>query len=66
MTGSITKGCPMCGKPAVQRFKPFCSARCADADLGAWLTEGYRVPGEEMLPLAGAAPTGHTDDDESA
>jgi len=56
----------MCGKPTVPRFKPFCSARCADADLGLWLTEAYRVPGEETLPLAGAATTGQTDDDERA
>jgi endogenous inhibitor of DNA gyrase (YacG/DUF329 family) len=25
-------------------FRPFCSARCADVDLGRWFTESYRVP----------------------
>lgn len=35
--------CPVCRKPAVEKFKPFCSQRCADVDLGRWLTEGYAV-----------------------
>jgi endogenous inhibitor of DNA gyrase (YacG/DUF329 family) len=26
-------------------FRPFCSERCRMADLGRWLSEGYRVPG---------------------
>jgi hypothetical protein len=26
------------------RFRPFCSARCADIDLGRWFTESYAVP----------------------
>lgn len=37
--------CPICRKPAVQRFRPFCSARCADIDLGRWIGGDYRVPG---------------------
>jgi endogenous inhibitor of DNA gyrase (YacG/DUF329 family) len=40
--------CAICGKPAVQRFKPFCSARCADIDLGRWLKGSYVVPGEAL------------------
>ncbi|MFN3575694.1 MAG: DNA gyrase inhibitor YacG [Tabrizicola sp.] len=36
--------CPICGKPAVPSYRPFCSRRCADVDLGRWLTEGYRIP----------------------
>jgi endogenous inhibitor of DNA gyrase (YacG/DUF329 family) len=39
--------CPICGKPAVERYRPFCSGRCADIDLGRWLGERYRVAGEE-------------------
>jgi len=27
-------------------FRPFCSERCRLIDLGAWVTERYRVPGE--------------------
>jgi len=36
--------CPRCGKPSVFRHRPFCSARCADLDLGAWLNGDYRIP----------------------
>ncbi|MGE0653724.1 MAG: DNA gyrase inhibitor YacG [Alphaproteobacteria bacterium] len=41
------RNCPICGAPAVAAFRPFCSRRCADIDLGRWLKEGYRVPTEE-------------------
>jgi endogenous inhibitor of DNA gyrase (YacG/DUF329 family) len=27
---------------------PFCSARCADVDLGRWLTGHYRVAGPAL------------------
>jgi endogenous inhibitor of DNA gyrase (YacG/DUF329 family) len=37
--------CPICGKPQDTRFKPFCSRRCADLDLGQWLKGGYAIPG---------------------
>lgn len=39
--------CPICGKPALARHQPFCSARCGDIDLGRWLKESYRVASEE-------------------
>ena len=39
--------CPICGKPAQTETKPFCSARCADIDLGRWLGERYVIPGPE-------------------
>lgn len=34
-------------KPIIEGFKPFCSKRCADLDLGQWLTGGYAIPTEE-------------------
>lgn len=37
--------CPTCRKPTIAAFRPFCSARCRDVDLGRWLTESYVVPG---------------------
>jgi uncharacterized protein len=40
------KPCPICGKPRVPEFSPFCSRRCADIDLGRWLKGGYVIPGE--------------------
>jgi uncharacterized protein len=41
------KPCPICGKPAVARFRPFCSARCRTIDLGRWLDGNYRIPAVE-------------------
>jgi hypothetical protein len=40
-------GCPICGKPADPKFKPFCSQRCRQVDLHRWLSGTYRVPGAE-------------------
>jgi len=37
-------------KPYIASFKPFCSKRCADLDLGQWLTGGYAIPTEEAGP----------------
>ena len=39
--------CPICKKPAQPDYRPFCSKRCADVDLGRWLTGRYAVPAEE-------------------
>lgn len=39
--------CPICGQPQLQRYRPFCSARCMEVDLGRWLKENYRLPTEE-------------------
>jgi endogenous inhibitor of DNA gyrase (YacG/DUF329 family) len=39
--------CPSCGKPVVERFRPFCSKRCADIDLGRWLKGSYAIPAVE-------------------
>jgi endogenous inhibitor of DNA gyrase (YacG/DUF329 family) len=36
--------CPVCRKPAVLEFRPFCSKHCADVDLGRWLGGDYRIP----------------------
>lgn len=38
--------CARCRKqPVDAAFRPFCSKRCADADLGHWLTGSYVIPG---------------------
>ena len=39
--------CPICGKPAAQATRPFCSSRCRDVDLNRWLSGSYVVPGSE-------------------
>lgn len=43
-----TVKCPNCGAPVKwlpeNPYRPFCSARCKQIDLGAWASESYRVP----------------------
>ncbi|RVV99916.1 DNA gyrase inhibitor YacG [Mesobaculum littorinae] len=39
--------CPICARETVHEYRPFCSRRCADIDLGRWLTGSYAVPSEE-------------------
>ncbi len=39
--------CPICHRPAAPTLRPFCSRRCADVDLGRWITGQYVVPGRE-------------------
>ncbi len=36
--------CPICRKPTDPTWRPFCSRRCADVDLGRWLTGSYVLP----------------------
>ena len=44
--------CAVCGKPVApdNRFRPFCSARCRQVDLGRWLAGDYAIPGEALEP----------------
>ncbi|MEO8847638.1 MAG: DNA gyrase inhibitor YacG [Casimicrobiaceae bacterium] len=48
MTPVRSVRCPQCGKTVEwtpeSRFRPFCSQRCKDIDLGAWASESYRIP----------------------
>jgi len=39
--------CPICGKPATEASRPFCSELCRKVDLDRWRTETYRIPAEE-------------------
>ena len=44
----MNKPCPVCRRPVVEtRYRPFCSRRCADIDLGRWLGGDYKIPTEE-------------------
>jgi endogenous inhibitor of DNA gyrase (YacG/DUF329 family) len=36
--------CPICGRPSVTAYRPFCSRRCADVDLARWLRGTYAIP----------------------
>ncbi|QXL85479.1 DNA gyrase inhibitor YacG [Comamonas sp. NLF-1-9] len=46
----VTVPCPTCGQPSVfapgNRYRPFCSQRCRQIDLGAWAAEEFRVPSD--------------------
>jgi uncharacterized protein len=46
--------CSICGKPAVEQFRPFCSRRCRDVDLNRWLSGVYAVPVREEEDEDGA------------
>ena len=39
--------CPICKRASEEKFRPFCSKRCADVDLGRWFNEDYAVPAVE-------------------
>lgn len=51
--------CPGCGGDSVYArtnpFRPFCSRRCKNLDLGAWASETFRVP-EPSDPGASSEP----------
>jgi uncharacterized protein len=46
-----TVRCPQCGGPSVyapsNAFRPFCSERCKQIDLGAWANEAFSLPEKE-------------------
>jgi endogenous inhibitor of DNA gyrase (YacG/DUF329 family) len=39
--------CPICGKPASAKDRPFCSPRCRHIDLGRWLKGSYKIESDE-------------------
>ena len=40
--------CAVCEKkPVDAAYRPFCSKRCADIDLGRWLSDRYAIPAVE-------------------
>ena len=57
--------CVRCAEPVQPRFRPFCSKRCADIDLGSWFGERYRVATEEAPKDAPAGAAYGGDDDEA-
>ena len=48
----ISVKCPTCKRPVAwtpeQVFKPFCCERCRLIDLGEWVMEEKRIPGESL------------------
>ena len=47
----ISVDCPTCGRKVpftpASRWRPFCSERCKQIDLGAWASDAYRIPVQE-------------------
>jgi endogenous inhibitor of DNA gyrase (YacG/DUF329 family) len=45
--------CPNCGELVAweksSKYRPFCSERCKQLDLGSWATNSYRIPDDEEL-----------------
>ena len=43
--------CPTCAGDSIfapsNPYRPFCSERCKNHDLGAWASESFRVPEKE-------------------
>jgi len=57
--------CPICSAAPHATFRPFCSKRCADIDLGRWMTGAYAVPAEPFDPVDSVDPDdahGHGDE----
>lgn len=48
-------GCPICGRKADAKLRPFCSKRCADIDLAKWFSGGYAIPSEDPDDIEEAA-----------
>lgn len=46
-----TVRCPQCGGPSIyapgNAYRPFCSERCKQMDLGAWANEEFSLPEKE-------------------
>lgn len=55
--------CPICGKPAAEQHRPFCSRRCALIDLSRWIGGNYRVPTAENDEEEGDSPPSEDDPD---
>lgn len=39
--------CPICDAQSDEKYRPFCSKRCADVDLAKWLSGSYAVPSND-------------------
>jgi uncharacterized protein len=65
----IKATCPTCrgvaykSKDITSRLFPFCSERCQLIDLGRWISEDYKIPGEPAgdLPIDGEQRHGQDD-----
>lgn len=68
MNKSLTIKCPQC--EAVfsyyeSEFRPFCSKRCQQIDLGHWFQESYVVPTKELTQEESQPKDDHEENNES-
>jgi uncharacterized protein len=63
MTKPLVVTCPQCKGKSIfapsNAYRPFCSERCKQIDLGAWASDQYVVPGSK------GSDTDPSSDDES-
>lgn len=53
--------CPICGRPTLETYRPFCSKRCSEVDLGRWITGAYAIPADDDDDRLGEDPTDNED-----
>lgn len=46
--------CPICAGESTPKYRPFCSRRCADVDLGKWINGSYAVPSQNPEDIEAA------------
>ena len=57
-TGALAP-CVIChAQPQSEKYRPFCSKRCADIDLHRWLGGVYAIPGKPEEEEDGMPPGG--------
>jgi hypothetical protein len=62
---TAARRCPVCRRPTEEKFRPFCSKRCADFDLARWIDGSYAIPAEEQdQPDGGAGGDGEVNEKE--
>jgi uncharacterized protein len=70
-TMAVMRICPVCKRAlsediSARKFRPFCSKRCADVDLGRWLNGAYAIPVVAEDEEEGEADSAHADDEDGA
>ena len=63
MANMMQHDCPVCGEKGREKFRPFCSKRCADRDLGLWFSEAYTVPMVDEEEFSEVPPIAANDDE---
>ena len=52
MSAELILRCPVCKKPVPWKpasvYRPFCSQRCQQIDLGDWAAENHRIAGDPL------------------